>query len=226
MRCSYSECNNKVDTKKLTQKSGSAPVVALNTSYCSEDCRKNAAYREYIELYQAGKLARSSSFPISSRVFGNSLVKEGKITPYQLEKAMDLKSMNGGHPLAFYLMKKGWVDRRDVLTTLARLHRVPYIVLGGRPQVSLLASRFPYGLLYVAGAIPFSYNRPVNRLCIAMKDPSDLSAYATFKSISGSEIQVFQGDPLEIDEYLAKIKTPGQASEFFSLEDGREAMAV
>lgn len=217
MKCKYRHCDNDVINNAQ---------LGPKKHFCSNGCLVSEAEESYIEKHDQGRIVHGSSYPISARVFGNALLKEGKITQYQFEKALELKSMNGRRPLAYYLLKKGWVERRDVLTALARIHRVPYIVLGNRPQAMLLASKFPFKLLLLAGAVPFSFNRPVNKLCFAMKDPSNLSAVDAFKAISGNNIQVFQGDPLEIDQYLKTIKANSMLSTILAGQQEPQQLAV
>jgi hypothetical protein len=105
MRCSYRECQAEISH------SDSNIVMAGNANktdrvFCDRECRNNEIVAAYADLLNSGKRVRSSSFPISSRSFGNALLQEGVITAYQLEKAIELKTMNGGRPLAYYLMKK------------------------------------------------------------------------------------------------------------------------
>lgn len=207
MTCSYRYCDNPIHEDKNNKAITGESANRQKHKYCSVECRNNEVVAEYIELHDNDSVVRSSSFPINSRFFGNVLLKDGKITQYQLEKALELKSMNGRRPLAYYMLKRGWIKRNDVLTTLAKIHRVPYIVLGNRPQAPLLSAKFPKEFLRKAGVLPFSFNRPINRLCVAMTDPSDLSAIMVLKTISGSQIQVFQGDPAEIEQFLNKKET-------------------
>jgi len=206
MKCSYRECQHSLHSQQPNINLPAGAVVRMTKKYCSDECRNKETVAEYIDARRTGSERRSSSYPVNSRTFGAALVKEGKINSYQLEKALELKTMNGKRPLAYYLIKKGWIARRELLTSLARYHDVPFISLGNRPQASLLSAQFPFSLLFVAGVVPFAYSAEQNTLCLAMKDPSDLSAVVAIKTLNGSHVKVFQGDPEEIDGYLATIR--------------------
>jgi hypothetical protein len=75
-------------------------------------------------------------------------------------------------------------------------------------------------------AIPFSFNRPTNKLCLAMKDPSDLSAFSAFKAISESNVQIFQGDPLEIDKYITEFSVFSMGSVPYDTLEYQQQVAI
>lgn len=202
--CANPECRRKKPTgffgKMFNDIEG---IVKGNKWYCDEHCYRHPILKDFLLRKQSGRELRTISFPVTSRAFGSALIRMEKISGYQLERAMAEKSRNGKQPLAHYLMKKGLITRRDVIEALGKHHRVPVAYLRTSGLAPNTVAFVPGEIARVSGVVPLSYNPNTNRLCLLMKDPSDLTTILTIRKLSACEVTPFQGDPVEIDQLIA-----------------------
>lgn len=171
--------------------------------YCNSACYQASMLRDYFMRKRAGREMRTITWPVTSRSFGAALVQLGKIEGYQLEQALEEKSANGKQPLAHYLLKKGLIKRKDVIEALGKVHRVPVVFLRESEIDPETMDIIPAEVALLSGVLPLNFNRRTNRLSLLMKDPSDMTTIVTLRRLLKCDIQQFQGDPQEIDEYLA-----------------------
>ena len=99
------------------------------------------------------------------------------------------------------------IGKYRVLEALGRHHRVPVARFGEKQLDTELVSRLPAVIARMSGVVPLSYDRKMRKLSIAVKDPSDLTTIQTIRRLYNCDVQVFQGDPAEIDRLLQKHYT-------------------
>ncbi|MCG8376632.1 MAG: hypothetical protein MI702_09125, partial [Chlorobiales bacterium] len=109
---------------------------------------------------------------------------------------------NGQQPIAHYLMKRGLINRKDVLEALGRHHKVPVSYIGNRELEPALLELVPGEIARISRVLPLNYNKQTNKLSLLMQDPTDLTTRLAIKKLVGVEVQPFQGDPVEIKRYL------------------------
>jgi hypothetical protein len=139
---------------------------------------------------------------VTSRAFGSALISMGKIKGFQLEQALIDKSRNGRKPLAHYLLKRGWINRRDVLEAIGKIHKVPIISLHGKKISKAVIDMVPREVAVTSGVIPFGYNDKDETISLLMKDVSDLTTVFAIKRLTGLEVRPYLGDPEEIKKSI------------------------
>ena len=198
MNCSNPDCNKKKPEGFLGKLFGPEGVIRNNKWYCDEHCYKHPVLKEYVLRKGSNMEMRTSVHPITSRSFGATLVSLGKINAYQLDRAMLEKKSNGNKPLAHYLMAKGLITKKDVIEALAKLHKVPVVYVG---DTELNIDNFhliPHEVAKIGKVIPISFSKLTGKLALLMTDPSDLTTILTVKKLSNLEVEIYQGDPEEI----------------------------
>lgn len=170
--------------------------------YCSAGCFDAPILEEFFRRKLHRSEIHSSTHPVTARAFGAALLRMGKITWIQLEEAMEEKSINGGKPLAHYLLKKNLINRKDILEALGKHHRVPVAFVSERELDPAMIGLVPAAVARLAGVIPINYNKTNRKLSLLMKDPSDLTTMITIRKLLRCNVQPFQGDPAEIERLL------------------------
>jgi type IV pilus assembly protein PilB len=120
---------------------------------------------------------------------GELLVKEGFLTPQQLEKAMSVQKQEGGR-LGEIIIKLGMVKEEQVVATLGKQLKISYFSLGTgmlKPAVDQgLEELIPHEFALKHSVLPLA--RTLRSLTIAMSDPLDLILIDSLRKITGCEI--------------------------------------
>ena len=209
MRCGNSLCDKRKISGFIGRALNRGGVVKENIWYCSQECFATVVLDEYFHRKQSHTEIRRSTFPVTSRAFGTALISMGKIKGFQLEQALIDKSRNGRKPLAHYLLKRGWVNRRDVLEAIGKIHKVPIVSLQGKKISKGIIDMVPREIALTSSVIPFDINGKDGSLCLLMKDVSDLTTVFTIKRLTGLEVRSYLGDPEEINKSISNCY-PGE----------------
>lgn len=202
MKCANPECRKKKPTRFFSKIMRGEGVVIENKWYCDEHCFRHPILKDYLLRKHGKRELRTSTHPITAHAFGAALLKQEKITRDDLEQALHEKKKNGQQPIAHYLMKRGLINRKDVLEALGRHHKVPVSYIGNRELEPALLELVPGEIARISRVLPLDYNKQTNKLSLLMQDPTDLTTRLAIKKLVGVEVQPFQGDPVEIKRYL------------------------
>ncbi len=120
---------------------------------------------------------------------GELLIREGLITPSQLEKAISVQRQESGR-LGEILIKLGMVSEDQIVSVLGKQLNVPYFTLGtgmlkpvaGQGLEHLILQEFAFKNF----VLPLS--RTLRSLTVAMFDPLDFILIDNLKKLTGCEI--------------------------------------
>ena len=104
---------------------------------------------------------------------GELLLKDDRITPAQLEEALNHQRQHGGK-LGFNLVALGFVKDEDITSLLSKQYGVPSIALGTFEIDSAVIKVIPAETAQKYQIIPLS--RSGTTLTIAMTDPTNVFA--------------------------------------------------
>jgi type IV pilus assembly protein PilB len=144
---------------------------------------------------------------------GELLLKEKRITPDQLQQALNHQKANGGK-LGFNLIKMGLVKDEEITALLSKQYGVPSISLTQFEIDPGVIKLIPYDTAQKYQIIPLS--RAGATLTIAMTDPTNVFAMDDIKFMTGynvepvvaSEIGVIEA----IQKYYPAAKVGGKAA--------------
>ncbi|OGX45184.1 MAG: hypothetical protein A3G38_04750, partial [Omnitrophica WOR_2 bacterium RIFCSPLOWO2_12_FULL_51_8] len=130
---------------------------------------------------------------------GELLIKEGLITPEQLEKAISYQKKEGGR-LGAVLVKLELVKEEQVVAVLGKQLNIPYLSLGagmlkpaaGQGLERLISEDYAFKNLI----LPLS--RTLRSLTVAMADPLDLILIDNLRKLTGYEINPVIATPSDI----------------------------
>ena len=127
------------------------------------------------------------------------MIKEGLITPEQLEKAISYQKKEGGR-LGAVLVKLELVKEEQVVSVLGKQLNIPYLSLGagmlkpaaGQGLERLISEDYAFKNLI----LPLS--RTLRSLTVAMADPLDLILIDNLRKLTGYEINPVIATPSDI----------------------------
>jgi type IV pilus assembly protein PilB len=117
---------------------------------------------------------------------GELLLKEKRITPEQLQEALNYQRQNGGK-LGFNLIKLGYVKDDEITALLSKQYGVPSIALGQFDVDAAVVKLVPAETAHKYQIIPLS--RSGATLTIAMTDPTNVFAMDDIKFMTGYNIE-------------------------------------
>jgi type IV pilus assembly protein PilB len=117
---------------------------------------------------------------------GELLLKEKRITPAQLQEALNYQKAHGGK-LGFNLIKLGFVQEEDVTALLSRQYGVPSISLAQFEIDPAVIKLVPAETAQKYQIIPLS--RSGATLTIAMTDPTNVFAMDDIKFMTGYNVE-------------------------------------
>ena len=117
---------------------------------------------------------------------GELLLKEKRITPAQLQEALNYQKAHGGK-LGFNLIKMGFVQEEDVTALLSRQYGVPSISLAQFEIDPAVIKLVPAETAQKYQIIPLS--RSGATLTIAMTDPTNVFAMDDIKFMTGYNVE-------------------------------------
>src|SRR6187402_3358454 len=117
---------------------------------------------------------------------GELLLKEKRITPEQLQEALNYQRQNGGK-LGFNLIKLGFVKDDEITALLSKQYGVPSIALGQFDVDATVVKLVPSETAQKYQIIPLS--RSGATLTIAMTDPTNVFAMDDIKFMTGYNVE-------------------------------------
>lgn len=122
----------------------------------------------------------------SPEEIGKMLVDEGFVTERQLDKAR-AQAQASGEDLRKILVSKGFVTEKDIVETLGRSMKVPFVDLDSITLDAELVKSIPENLAKRYNVIPVEQKD--NRLTLAMVDPLNVWAIDDISLITGFDIK-------------------------------------
>src|SRR5438128_12213113 len=117
---------------------------------------------------------------------GELLLKEKRITPEQLQQALNAQKANGGK-LGFNLVKMGFVKDEEITALLSKQYGVPSINLTQFELDPAVIKLIPADTVQKYQIIPLS--RAGATLTIAMTDPTNVYAMDDIKFMTGYNVE-------------------------------------
>ena len=117
---------------------------------------------------------------------GELLLKEKRITPEQLQEALNAQKATGGK-LGSNLVKLGFISEDDITSFLSRQYGVPSINLSHFDIDATVIKLIPSEIAQKHQVIPI--NRTGNVLTVAMADPSNIFAIDDIKFMTGFKVE-------------------------------------
>ncbi len=133
---------------------------------------------------------------------GEMLLKEGIITPSQLEEALEYQRMHGGR-LGSILIKLGFATEEQVTSVLSRQYGYPFINLSKFEIPPKAKEWIPADIARKYMVVPV--DRAGSTLTVAMADPTNLYAIEELRFITGMNIQPAVASESAILEALDKL---------------------
>jgi len=141
-----------------------------------------------------------------SRRIGELLLRENKITPHQLQEALEEQKRQGGQPkIGAILVKKGFITEETLTFFLSKHFGLPQIHLEGLTFDPTLIEVIPAQVARKYEILPIG--REGANLKIAISDPSNIFALDDLKFLTGSNIQLFLVSDQSLKEALDKFYT-------------------
>ncbi len=142
---------------------------------------------------------------------GELLLKEKRITPEQLQEALNYQRQHGGK-LGFNLIKLGYVKDDEITALLSKQYGVPSIALSQFDVDATVVKLVPAETAQKYQIIPLS--RSGATLTIAMTDPTNVFAMDDIKFMTGYNVEpVVASETAVVDaiqKYYGKVSmTPG-----------------
>src|SRR6201988_4168866 len=132
---------------------------------------------------------------------GELLLKEKRITPEQLQEALNYQRQNGGK-LGFNLIKLGYVKDDEITALLSKQYGVPSIALGQFDVDATVVKLVPAETAQKYQIIPLS--RSGATLTIAMTDPTNVFAMDDIKFMTGYNVEPVVASETAVIEAIAK----------------------
>jgi type IV pilus assembly protein PilB len=132
---------------------------------------------------------------------GELLLKEKRITPEQLQEALNYQRTNGGK-LGFNLIKLGFVRDDEITALLSKHYGVPSIALGQFDVDASVVKLVPAETAQKYQIIPLA--RSGATLTIAMTDPTNVFAMDDIKFMTGYNIEPVVASEIAVIDAIAK----------------------
>jgi type IV pilus assembly protein PilB len=132
---------------------------------------------------------------------GELLLKEKRITPEQLQEALNYQRQHGGK-LGFNLIKLGYVKDDEITALLSKQYGVPSIALGQFDVDSAVVKLVPSETAQKYQIIPLS--RSGATLTIAMTDPTNVFAMDDIKFMTGYNVEPVVASETAVVEAIQK----------------------
>jgi type IV pilus assembly protein PilB len=118
---------------------------------------------------------------------GDLLVRAGKVTEAQLEKAKEQQKADGGF-LSTQLIKQGAIAEDELSHIVSQHYGVPIVELANIDIDDKALSLIPHDLALKHGLVPLVVQN--HKLTVAMIDPSNMVALNDVKFITGMDVHV------------------------------------
>jgi type IV pilus assembly protein PilB len=142
---------------------------------------------------------------------GELLLKEKRITPEQLQEALNYQRQHGGK-LGFNLIKLGYVKDDEITALLSKQYGVPSIALGQFDVDAAVVKLVPAETAQKYQIIPLS--RSGATLTIAMTDPTNVFAMDDIKFMTGYNVEPVVASETAVVDAIQKYyaKSAGASS--------------
>ncbi|MDE3155649.1 MAG: type IV-A pilus assembly ATPase PilB [Acidobacteriota bacterium] len=140
---------------------------------------------------------------------GELLLKEKRITPEQLQEALNYQKTSGGK-LGFNLVKLGFVRDDEITALLSKQYGVPSINLGQFEIDPSVIKLVPAETAHKYQIVPLS--RAGATLTIAMTDPTNVFAMDDIKFMTGYNVEPVVASETAVLEALQKYYGTGKAA--------------
>src|SRR3954466_5869430 len=141
---------------------------------------------------------------------GELLLKEKRITPEQLQEALNYQRQNGGK-LGFNLVKLGYVKDEEITALLSKQYGVPSINLTQFEIDPAVIKLVPSETAQKYQIIPLS--RVGATLTIAMTDPTNVFAMDDIKFMTGYNVEPVVASEASVSEAIAKFYNAVESGE-------------
>ena len=141
---------------------------------------------------------------------GELLLKEKRITPQQLQEALDYQKANGGK-LGFNLVKLGIVKDEEITSLLSKQYGVPSINLSEFDVDVSVIKLIPAETAQKYQIVPLS--RAGATLTIAMTDPTNVFAMDEIKFMTGYNVEPVVASETAVVEAIGKYYGAGAAAQ-------------
>ena len=138
---------------------------------------------------------------------GELLLKEKRITPEQLQEALNYQRQNGGK-LGFNLVTLGFVKDDEITALLSKQYGVPSIALGQFEIDPAVIKLVPAETAQKYQIIPLS--RSGATLTIAMTDPTNVFAMDDIKFMTGYNVEPVVASETAVIEAIAEVLRQGR----------------
>src|SRR3954464_10228495 len=132
---------------------------------------------------------------------GELLLKEKRITPAQLQEALNYQKTSGGK-LGFNLVKLGFVKDEEITALLSKQYGVPSINLSQFEIDSAIVKLIPAETAQKYQIIPLS--RAGATLTIAMTDPTNVFAMDDIKFMTGYNVEPVVASETAVTQAIQK----------------------
>ena len=138
---------------------------------------------------------------------GELLLKEKRITPEQLQEALNYQRQNGGK-LGFNLIKLGFVKDDEITALLSKQYGVPSIALGQFDVDATVVKLVPSETAQKYQIIPLS--RSGATLTIAMTDPTNVFAMDDIKFMTGYNVEPVVASETAVVDAITQVRREGR----------------
>src|SRR5262247_4384096 len=140
---------------------------------------------------------------------GELLLKEKRITPAQLQEALNYQKTSGGK-LGFNLVKLGFVKDEEITALLSRQYGVPSINLSQFEIDASVIKLIPADTAQKYQIIPLS--RSGATLTIAMTDPTNVFAMDDIKYMTGYNVEPVVASEIAVAHAKRLYRVPPAAA--------------
>jgi type IV pilus assembly protein PilB len=141
---------------------------------------------------------------------GELLVRDKRISPVQLQEALDHQRTNGGR-LGTNLVKLGFVQDEDIASLLGRQYGVPAITLAKFDLDSAVVRLVPAETAVKYQVIPVA--RTATALTLAMTDPTNVFAMDDIKFMTGLHVEPVVASESAVREAITRYYGTGAAEQ-------------
>ncbi len=139
---------------------------------------------------------------------GELLLREKRISPVQLQEALEHQRMHGGR-LGSSLVKLGFVQDEDIASLLSRQYGVPAIALGLFELDSTVVRLVPAETAVKYQVI--AVGRSATALTLAMTDPTNVFAMDDIKFMTGLHVEPVVASESAVREAISRYYGTGAA---------------
>ena len=140
---------------------------------------------------------------------GELLLKEKRITPEQLQEALNYQRQNGGK-LGYNLIKLGYVKDEEITALLSKQYGVPSIALTQFEIDPAVVKLVPAETAQKYQIVPLS--RSGATLTIAMTDPTNVFAMDDLKFMTGYNVEPVVASETAVVAAILKYYGKGSAA--------------